>query len=428
MEHKSKPGRRPQTRRKSPTALGKSRLSSVANSLRLLKVFSDEDSEIGISALAQRLGWPRARCTVWPRRSSPRTCSSRIRTRADTGSAWHCWNWRAGAAQDGRFQRGQALPANVEGDDGETVHLAILDHASVFYVTKLESKQAIRMSSEVGARAPVHCTGDGKALLAFQPEDFVDEVIGYGLPERTPNTITDPKALRRDLAAIRARGYAIDNEESELGLRSVAATIRSRIRRGDRLAQHCRTGAADQQEDPGCARTRVVKAAEAISQRLGYGRCASRRYRAGHRHADCRRRRQLQGELRVETQDNARLLELRPHARIGRGADPADGIDLNYISMPVEETFFRMLRHREFEAAEMSLSSYTVSLFSKDKPFIAIPGVSIAFFPPFVHLRQRGERHPRTRRPGRQAVGNPEYQMTAPAWIRGIFPTSTASR
>ena len=55
------------------------------------------------------------------------------------------------------------------------------------------------------------------------------------------------------------------------------------------------------------------------------------------------------------------------------GSVQADGIELNYLNMPVEETFFRMLRHREFDAAEMSLSSYTVSLFKPDKPFIAIP-------------------------------------------------------
>ena len=50
-----------------------------------------------------------------------------------------------------------------------------------------------------------------------------------------------------------------------------------------------------------------------------------------------------------------------------------DGIDLNYLDMPVEETFFRMARHREFDVSEMSLSSYTVSLFSEARPFIAIP-------------------------------------------------------
>ena len=62
------------------------------------------------------------------------------------------------------------------------------------------------------------------------------------------------------------------------------------------------------------------------------------------------------------------------------GSVQPDGIDLNYLNMPVEETFFRMLRHKEFEAAEMSLSSYTVSLFKPDRPFIAIPVFPSRFF------------------------------------------------
>lgn len=98
-----------------------------------------------------------------------------------------------------------------------------------------------------------------------------------------------------------------------------------------------------------------------------------------------------------------------------------EGIDLNYINMPVEETFFRMLRHREFDAAEMSLSSYTVSLFSKDKPFIAIPVFPSRFFRHssiYVNVAS-GIREPRDLIGKR--VGNPEYQMTAPAWIRGIL-------
>src|SRR5580704_5439562 len=55
------------------------------------------------------------------------------------------------------------------------------------------------------------------------------------------------------------------------------------------------------------------------------------------------------------------------------GSIAPDGIDLNYLNLPVEETFFRMLRHCEFDAAELSLSSYTVSLFRENPPFIAIP-------------------------------------------------------
>src|SRR4029450_8284269 len=62
------------------------------------------------------------------------------------------------------------------------------------------------------------------------------------------------------------------------------------------------------------------------------------------------------------------------------GTVQADGIDLNSLNMPVEETFFRMLRHREFDVAEMSLSSYAVSLFKDPKPFVAIPVFPSRFF------------------------------------------------
>src|SRR6202165_5506952 len=98
-----------------------------------------------------------------------------------------------------------------------------------------------------------------------------------------------------------------------------------------------------------------------------------------------------------------------------------DGIDLTYLNMPVEETFFRMLRHQEFDVAEMSLSSYTVSLFKPGKPFIAIPVFPSRFFRhSCVYVNARaGIRKPKDLI-GKK-MGNPEYQMTAPVWIRGIL-------
>jgi len=103
------------------------------------------------------------------------------------------------------------------------------------------------------------------------------------------------------------------------------------------------------------------------------------------------------------------------------GRVQADGIHLNYLNMPVEETFFRMLRHQEFDVAEMSLSSYTVSLFKSPQPFIAIPVFPSRFFRHsciYVNA-DSGIREPKDLI-GRR-IGNPEYQMTAPVWIRGIL-------
>jgi 4,5-dihydroxyphthalate decarboxylase len=98
-----------------------------------------------------------------------------------------------------------------------------------------------------------------------------------------------------------------------------------------------------------------------------------------------------------------------------------DGIDLNYLDMPVEETFFRMLRYREFDACELSLSSYCVSAARPAAPFIAIPVFpSRMFRHGSIYVSATSDiREPRDLI-GRR-VGVPEYQMTAPVWIRGIL-------
>ncbi len=100
---------------------------------------------------------------------------------------------------------------------------------------------------------------------------------------------------------------------------------------------------------------------------------------------------------------------------------PIDGIDLTYLNLPVEEIFFRMLRHREFDVAELSLSSYTLSLFRENPPFIAIPIFpSRMFRHSCIYVNaDSGIREPKDLIGKR--IGNPEYQMTAPVWIRGIM-------
>ena len=103
------------------------------------------------------------------------------------------------------------------------------------------------------------------------------------------------------------------------------------------------------------------------------------------------------------------------------GSVRPEGIDLVYLAQPVEETFFRMLRYREFDACEMSLSSYVASLGQDSPAFIAIPAFPSRFFRHsciFVSTRS-GIRRPEDLK-GRR-VGVPEYQMTAPVWIRGIL-------
>src|SRR3954470_4506694 len=110
----------------------------------------------------------------------------------------------------------------------------------------------------------------------------------------------------------------------------------------------------------------------------------------------------------------------RTHA-LADGRVRPDGIDLVYLNQPVEETFFRMMRFAEFDASEMSLSSYVASLGQAEPRFIAIPAFPSRYFRHsciFVSAKS-GIRRPEDLK-GRR-IGVPEYQMTAPVWIRGIL-------
>ena len=106
---------------------------------------------------------------------------------------------------------------------------------------------------------------------------------------------------------------------------------------------------------------------------------------------------------------------------LSNGTVQPDGIDLVYLTQPVEETFFRMMRYREYDCSEMSLSSYVASLNQPEPPFIAIPAFPSRFFRHsciFVSTKS-GIRRPEDLKGKR--IGVPEYQMTAPVWIRGIL-------
>ncbi|MFI6559562.1 hypothetical protein [Streptomyces sp. NPDC050534] len=98
-----------------------------------------------------------------------------------------------------------------------------------------------------------------------------------------------------------------------------------------------------------------------------------------------------------------------------------DGIELTYLRLPVEETFFRMMRHQEFEVAEMSLSSYVVSLRADPPPFVALPVFTSRMFRHgalYCHA-DSGIATPEDLRGKR--IGTPEYQLTACVWMRGIL-------
>ncbi len=108
----------------------------------------------------------------------------------------------------------------------ETTNLAILDGARLVYLQGFESKKAIRMTFNPGISEEVHTSGLGKAILAFLPPTDVDAILYHiKFDPRTPNSIADINAFKKELEVVRARGYALDDEESQQGCRCVGAPI-----------------------------------------------------------------------------------------------------------------------------------------------------------------------------------------------------------
>ena len=203
------------------------RLSSVASAIRLLNAFSEDEVDIGISDLARRLGIAK---------SSVHRLATTLVSEGLLEQDRNNGKYRLGV---GLFRLGVLVRRRMDVSNearpyifdlrakiNESVHLAIRDGAEIMYVYNLESTHAIRMRSDLGARKPVYCTAEGQAILAFQPQEAIDEVIAAGLKPRTPNTITSAEKFQKALGLVRQRGCAIEDEESEIGMVCVAAPIR----------------------------------------------------------------------------------------------------------------------------------------------------------------------------------------------------------
>ncbi|GAA2575057.1 IclR family transcriptional regulator [Dactylosporangium fulvum] len=157
---------------------------------------------------------------------------------------------------------------DLHGMLGWTTQLAVLDDAAVVYLVKIDSRRRPRLGTRVAGRFPPHCTGAGKALLAFSPPELVDDVIDRTpLTARTPDTITDRAHLLSELRATRRRGYAIDRAEFQTGMTAVAVPIRP----GMHLVGALTVAGPTESFDPSRAAHAARVVAQMIESRLAAG-------------------------------------------------------------------------------------------------------------------------------------------------------------
>ncbi len=115
---------------------------------------------------------------------------------------------------------------NLTSLTNETTHLAVLEDREFVYIDKVDNTQAMRMRSRVGQRGQLHCTAAGKSMLAFMPQNEAAALVKrLKFSPLTENTITDPAKFLDHLTKVRRLGYAVDDEENEMGIRCIGSPI-----------------------------------------------------------------------------------------------------------------------------------------------------------------------------------------------------------
>ena len=156
-------------------------------------------------------------------------------------------------------------------ESGETAHVGVMSGGEVVSVAIVDSDHALRIRGLLGLRAPAHCSSLGKALLAFMSEKELSSLLReHGLKAYTGNTITRRSQLQKELQQVRTRGYAIDDQELEPGLKCIGAPVRDYT--GSAAAALSIAGPAfrlTKERLPTLARL-VMEAASDLSSRLGY--------------------------------------------------------------------------------------------------------------------------------------------------------------
>lgn len=203
---------------------------AVTRALDILELFLEGDGTLSSPDIVRKLQLPRttvhelvatlmARSYLVPDPEQP----GRYRLGVRTYQLGSRYGEKLDLAAEGR-----RVAREVADTCAETVHIAILEHLDVIYIAKVDSTHAVRMVSATGRRLPAHCTSVGKMLLASLPEEELDTRLREceELVALTPNSTTDPEALREELATARTTGHAVEHREANPDVSCVAAPVK----------------------------------------------------------------------------------------------------------------------------------------------------------------------------------------------------------
>ena len=201
-------------------------VKSVMKALEILELLNRE-AELGISEMADRLGWDKS--TVYRLVATLKEKGYVNQNPANQKYANSMKLFEMGNSVVERLgfrRKCQPYLEELAMRTHETVNLAIQDGSEIIYIDKIESMATIKVDLAIGKRLPMYCTGLGKAILAWLPEEEVDLLLQEEhFTAHTANTVTSLNELKKQLVQIRQKGYSLDDEEYVMGLKCVASPV-----------------------------------------------------------------------------------------------------------------------------------------------------------------------------------------------------------
>lgn len=246
-------------------------IHSVSKAIRLLDILTERGQSVSLTELYQQTGWPKS--TIHGLLSTMR--ESGLIEQTPNGRYWlgiHLFEYGCAVSNSWDINTiAKPFMRRVCNELGESVFLSVMDRAAVVTLAEEESHASLRVVSEVGARLPIHCTSQGKLFLANVSQAECRRILNLSeLKAYTPHTLTAPEQFTQEIIRIREQGYAVENGEYKVGLRSVSAPVRD-VTGEVRYAVGCVGMFRQVHTDDFLQAIRLIcEAADQISRAIGY--------------------------------------------------------------------------------------------------------------------------------------------------------------
>lgn len=248
-------------------------IQAVSHALDLLEQFHGEVDELGVTELSKRLKL---------HKNNVFRLLATLESRGYIEQNRATENYRLGLKslelgqtfikQMGLLRQAKPILEKVVGACNETSYVAIFKDGYIVYLDVVETDLTVRVVSRVGSRLPAYCTASGKVHLAHMSDEEVDTLLpAKELKAYTPNTVVDRNKLKQELRKVADAGYAVDDEEVDIGVRCIAAPIRDYTRRI--VGAVSISGPAMRFSDERLEKELIplaIQAGEELSTRLGY--------------------------------------------------------------------------------------------------------------------------------------------------------------